>query len=341
MTRANSRLGTRNVAVPAVLLWAIGACSGCFAAATGPENWSHVDFVERYTFSGVVEQNKDLSGIACVSPTRCLIGADEGRNVQVVELSRKDRVLKIIRTVALAKTGKEIDIEAIACEGNRYYIIGSHGLAKKTGDFQSNRYKLFRLKVDPNTGQPDSNPRSLETTSLVGILQRDPVLSAHFDKPLQQKGVNIEGLAIRNGTLYVGLRNPNIDGFAFVIEVKADELFSAAGPPKYVLRRVSLGKGLGIREIVAARSCFLILAGDAGSEPSEDYPQAEDYDGDRGFAIFAWDGQGTQARRVGPIPDAPAKAEAMTILDESADHVTVLVLFDGAANGRPAVYRIH
>jgi hypothetical protein len=310
-------------------------------AAVGPASWSHVDFVERYSIAGEVVQGKDLSGIACVSPSRCLIGADEGRDVQVVELSRQDRSLKVLKTINLVKSGKEIDTEAIACEGDCYYIIGSHGLAKKTGEWQSNRYKLFRLKVDPNTGLPDGKAGSLQVTSLVSVLQADPVLGKYFDKPLQHKGVNIEGLAIRNGTLFVGLRNPNLDGFAFVIEVSAADLFAGRGKPKYALHKLALGKGLGIREIVAAKTCFLIIAGNAGSDPSDEYPRSEDYDGDTGFAMFDWDGFGTQVHRIDSIPRTRGKAEAMTILDESEDHVTVLVLFDGVEGGRPTVYRIH
>jgi hypothetical protein len=312
------------------------------ASGAGWTSWSHVDSVGEYSFVGEVVESRDLSGIACVSRGRCLIGADEGRDVQVVELSRKDRVLKVLETISLAKKdGKEIDTEAIACEGDSYYIIGSHGLAKKTGDFQANRYKLIRLTVDPNTGLAGRRRESVQTTSLVDILQNDPVLGKHFDKPLQQKGVNIEGLAIRGGVLYVGLRNPNLDGFAFVIEVKAADLFAGKGRPRYTLHKLALGKGLGIREIVAAKSCFLIIAGNAGSEPSREYPKAEDYDGDTGFSLVAWDGRGTETHRIGPISDAPAKAEAMTILEESPDQVTVLVLFDGVSGGRPTVYRIH
>jgi hypothetical protein len=324
-----------------VVLWS-QAASGVVQAGSDPSNrWSHIDRVESYSFVGKVLGDKDLSGIACVSPSRCLIGADEGREVQVVELSQEDRTLKVLKTVSLVSTGREIDIEAIACESDCYYIIGSHGLAKKTGTEQRNRYRIFRLKVDHTSGFPEDGQADLEQASLTEILKADPVLGKYFDKPLQHKGVNIEGLAIRDGTLFVGLRNPNLDGFAFVVEVLAADLFAGKGRPSYTLHKVQLGEGLGIREIVAAKSCFLIIAGNAGSEPSREYPKAQDYDKDRGFLMFAWDGDSTEAHRIGPIPDVPAKAEAMTILDESPDHITILVLFDGIAGGRPTVYRIH
>lgn len=303
--------------------------------------WTRVDFVGYYSFEGDVLEDKDLSGIAFVSPTRGLIGADEGGLVQVVELSRSDRRLKVLRTVALGHADEELDIEAIACEGASYYIVGSHGAAKKSGLRQAGRYRIFRLHVNPLTGTPVAGGRALTVTSLSGILADDPTLGRYLGKPLQEKGVNIEGLAVRNGRLFVGLRNPNLDGFAFVVEVPAGDLFTGVKQPPYKLHRLNLGKGLGIREIVAAESGFLVIAGNAGSEPSDKHPHAADYEKGRAFWIFNWDGQSPHVHKIGQIPNAPGKAEAMTILEESAEALMVLILFDGAPRGRPSLYRIH
>lgn len=305
----------------------------------GAKRWTHVEFVEHYAFDGPVLEDEDLSGIACVSPTRCLVGADEGHAVQVLALSRTERTLRVLGTVNLLNPGDEIDIEAIAAEGDSYYITGSHGVAKKSGNLQGSRYRLFRLRVDPATGLPMGT--GAPVTTLGGILRDDPVLGAHFAKPLQQQGVNIEGLAIRNGRLYAGLRNPNLNGYAHVLEVGADEVFATTRSPRYVLHRLPLGRGLGIRELVATRRGLLIIAGNAGSEPSAEHPDAVDYDEKRGYWLFRWDGVGSDVDKIGLIPNAPGKAEAMTVLDESEDAITVLILFDGAENGRPSVYRIY
>ncbi len=308
-------------------------------AADTMGTWSHIEFVGAYTFQGHVLEDKDLSGIACISPTHCLIGADESGTVQVVGLSRANRTLTVLDAVSLLGSGDEIDIEAIAAEGDCYYIVGSHGVAKKSGERQAKRYTICRLRVDPTTGLPINGQVSI--SSLGPILQADKSLGPYFAKPLQQKGVNIEGLAIRNGQLFVGLRNPNLGGYAFVLEVGADEVFSKVQNPAYTLHKVMLGKGLGIREMVAANKGFLIIAGNAGSEPSDVYLQAQDYEKGRGYSIFEWDGQGSAAHRIGSIPNPPGKAEAMSILDEAPDQATVLIFFDGAKQGAPSVYRIH
>jgi hypothetical protein len=327
-------------------------CHGSDGEAAASRNgtrkqWTKIELIGRYSFQGDVIEGEDLSGLACISDKYCLVGADEARAVQVLQLSRDTRSLRVVETISLLQSGDEIDIEGIAAEGDRYYITGSHGISKKQGERQGNRYSIFRLKVDPASGVPPGVsiagvrvPASLEVASLAGILRADPVLGECFGKPLQHKGVNIEGLAARNGRLFVGFRNPNLNGCAFVMEIPADDVFGRRAQPKYALHRLRLGEGLGIREIVAAKSSFLIIAGNAGSEPSEKYVESEDYEEDRGFYLFTWDGKGPDVHRIGRLPGVSGKAEAMTILEEAADHLTVLILFDGPRQGRPSVYRI-
>jgi Protein of unknown function (DUF3616) len=310
------------------------------AAPGDMTKWTHIDFVEHYSFRGTVLEDKDLSGIAFISPTAGLIGADESGAVQVVKLSRGGRTLTVLGGVSLLGSGEEIDIEGIAAEGDCYYVVGSHGVAKKTGEHQARRYTICRLKVDPATGMPVGGGKP-EVASLAGVLEADAILGPYFGKPLQEKGVNIEGLAIRAGRLFVGLRNPNLDGHAFVLEVGADDVFANVPHPPYALHKLMLGAGLGIREIVVAKNGFLMIAGNAGSERSEVYPVAKDYEKKRGYWLFAWDGKGSAVHKIGSIPNPPGKAEAMTILDETADQATVLILFDGPKQGRPSVYRLH
>ncbi len=333
------------------LIALVGVCgllltgSGCTEkepagdVATGAPG--RVEFVESFSFRGSVLEDKDLSGIACISPTRCLIGADEGAAAQVVALSREGRTLRVLATVPLLESGEEMDIEAIAAEGDGYYVAGSHGVAKNSGVRQPSRYTICRLRVDPTTGLPADGSAAVTVASLTAILENDATLGPHFARPLQQKGVNIEGLAVRDGRLFVGLRNPNLDGYAFVVEVAADDVFAKVTQPAYTLHRLRLGRGLGIREIVAAEKGFLLIAGNAGSEPSNAYPKTEDYQERRGYELFRWPSIGADVEKIGSIPNPPGKAEAMTILEEGPDHTTVLVLFDGPKGGAPSVYRLH
>lgn len=315
----------------------------CADSGSSPETdrgsaapWSHVELVDRYSVAGNIREDLNLSGIACLSDKNCLVGDDEGRAVHLAELSRQAKTLKVTKTIPLLRSGKEIDIEAIAAEGDSYYIVGSHGISKKKGEEQENRFKVFRLKMNRQTGEP----AGVDVSSLSGILRADAVLGEHFQMPLQQNGVNIEGLAVRNGRLFVGFRNPSLGGNAFVLEIAAPDVFESRPKPQYVLHKLHLGEGLGIREIVAAKTGFLIIAGNAGSEPSKKFTEPENYEKGREFSLVFWEGKGSEVHRIGTIPDPPGKAEAMTILEESASEVTVLILFDGPKGGQPSVYRL-
>ena len=303
--------------------------------------WTRIELVDRYSFDVAVAQGKDLSGLAFISDRFGLLGADEARQVQVVEMIRPAKTLRVLETITLLRSGSEIDIEAIAADGDYYYIVGSHGAAKASGQQQQNRYRIFRLQVDRATGRP-SGPltASLKTASLVDVLRADPVLGPHFAQPLQRRGINIEGLAARDGRLYVGFRSPNLQGDAFVMEIRAEDVFGGTAWPTYTLHRLRLGPGLGIRDLVAARSGFLLIAGNAGSEPSQEYADSQDYDKDREFFLFDWDGRSAQAHQIGVIPKTTGQTEALTILDQTPDSVTVLILFDGPEGGRPTVYRV-
>ena len=306
--------------------------------------WSHIELKEYFTIKGKVDADEDISGIACINERYGLLGADEDRNVYFIEVSRQNKTLRILGDIELLGSGDEIDIEAIATEDDYYYITGSHGLSKKQGDMESNRFKFFRLKVNPETGMPVERAKSkadfLATSSLTPVLSKDPLLGRHFREPLQQKGINIEGLAVKDGRLYVALRSPNLDGNMFVVELSAKELFDGVAGIDYRLHKLQAGKGLGIREIVRARDCFLIIAGNSGSEPSDEYPQSQDYQKERGFEIFCWDGRSSEVHRIGRIPEAAGKAEAMMVLSENQNGVDVLILFDGPKDGRPTVYSI-
>lgn len=338
----------RPIIVRAVLWGVVASLSAMAACAdqpgttgNGAGSWTRIEEVGRYSLLGSLPDAKNLSGIAFISDRFGLIGADEVRDVQAVEISRPDKTLRVLETIPLVRSGSEIDTEAIAADGDCYYIVGSHGASKKKGERQDNRYGIFRLKVDPATGLPGGlKVAGLQAASLAGVIRAEPVLGEHFGQPLQQKGINIEGLAVRGGQLFVGFRNPNLGGFAFVMEIRADDVFGGSTRPSYTLHKLQLGEGLGIREIVAGKSCFLIIAGNAGSEPSKKYGEAEDYEKDRDFFLFRWDGKGTEVHKIGALPKTDGKAEAMAILEETSDSVTVLILFDGLSRGRPTVYRI-
>ncbi len=294
--------------------------------------------------------NRDLSGIACISDSHCVIASDEGVYIQVCTLSREDKTIVISgkesSKIAMQSpsVGSEIDIEAVTAIGDTYYIMGSHGVAKNSGRFLSPRHTCFRMKIDPETGKQAGK---VEESTVMHVLAADSALRRYYGVVLQQRGINIEGLAAKDGMLYVGFRSPSLNGNAHVIEIAPDELFKKDREKAYTMHTVPLGNGIGIREMVAIDSGFLIVSGNAGSEPGDSRDpdtkaNVKDFEPNRPFSLVFWNGD-DGIQKIGEIPTESTghNVEAMLVLSDTDESIELLMLCDGPAGGNPTVYQIH
>ena len=234
-----------------------------------------------------------------------------------------------------AQGGDELDTEAVAYDDHHFYAIGSHGTARKKNEFQASRYSVYRIDEDGSVRASDR---------LADILATLPGISEHFctgAKPgscetLQEGGANIEGLAARSGSLYVGFRAPSPDGEAFVARVAEDAVFGRADPVPTIFR-LHLGqdansRDLGVRDLAAVSDGFLVLAG-----PS--LPEGDDATGSA--AIFHWqeDAAPRMLRDLGPSRKG-VKPEGLLVLGENSKGYRVLVIHDGVSSGAPLEYQV-
>jgi hypothetical protein len=153
-------------------------------------------------------------------------------------------------------------------------------------------------------------------------------------------GVNIEGLAARNGKLYFGFREPAINKMTYILRVSADALFSG-GDLLARLFTVEAGKASGIRDLLAVPEGLLLLIG-----PDDDSKNVP-------WRIAFWDSSEVTSNIV-PRPLAeltlPAvtgkdcqkemKPEALTLIEDGKDFRRVLILSDGMCDGGPLIFRI-
>jgi hypothetical protein len=291
------------------------------------------------------EEALDISGIASADMRHCIVGSDESFYIQPGIIDSTTRRIESRRPVSLIPTTEadkntEIDIEGVAwCEeDSSYYITGSHGLGKKKGDFQSARNTLFQVPYLGHKGEID--PTAIRRTSLLPLLEKIPEIAPQIQKPLQHNGLNIEGLTASGGLLYIGLRAPNIDGRGLVIAIDPAAAFDGADIPPRV-HTVELGNGRGIREISAIRSGFLILTGNASAEASKKIPDSQAPGPDDRFEILHWNpADGSRVSLLGELPRNGGKAESLLILEENADAVTFIVIFDGLPGGAPVTIRM-
>lgn len=293
---------------------------------------------------------RSLSGIACnlnaAGERVCLMAFDEGTQARYATL-RPNQLVPDPQPVVLVAGQGELDAEGAATDGHYLYVTGSH--SAKRSDCRSNpdSRQVVRLTVDPVTGR--GRPDSLRQSSrLWAVMASIPELKDHVGErqclgsAREQQGINIEGLAVRDGRLYFGFRGPVIDGEAWVLSVDAAALFGK-GDPAAQLSRLALGAHRGIRDMVALKDGFLLLAG------------PDDGQSHQGIAwtLSVWDGH-RSAARVTPQTlatldlsgvalracDEALKPEAITVLAESAQSNQVLVLSDGMCDGGPLSFTV-
>jgi hypothetical protein len=299
--------------------------------------------IESVKIEGDIVKSRDLSALGIVG-NFLVIGSDESDRCQVLESAGRGYTLRKDRDVVLADDGKEVDIEGIACEGRRVYVIGSHSHVRPrlqaADSYAKNRKQIERIRTHPSrdllarfTLQEDGKALSLEKTSLRSVIETNPILGPFAHLPANENGVNIEGLAVKEGRLYVGFRGPILRGnYVPILKCDFDHLDSAE------LLFVNL-EGLGVRDLAAVKEGFLILAGPMG-------------DGPGAAKVFSWNGRDClpggkrpdaagETRELCRIPHKKnAKPEGIVITQESESTYEFLVSFDGLPNGGIERFRL-
>ena len=312
---------------------------------------------------------QSVSGIACNLTAQgkriCLVAFDEGTEARHAEVG--DQALTVdAGRVVLRTGGGELDAEGAATDGRHVYITGSHSAKRSDCAANPGSRHVLRLRLDPATGRAVRTPGGAladvaDSGRLWQIMQAQPGLAPHVGErkclgsapPEEaprlagQQGVNIEGLAVRDGRLYFGFRGPVLNGVALVLSVDADALFAsnAGSSARPALARLALGSGRGIRDMVAVRNGFLLLAG------PDDTPANQN----AGWVVAWWDGQGTaeggvvQPRFLATLDlsrvtlrkcDKELKPEAMAVLEETPAAYQLLVLSDGMCDGGPLAFTV-
>ena len=311
------------------------------ASAEGPgfvAEWS-----VKPEFDGKKKLRKSISGAACapVSPPVCVVALDEKQRTQFFTIDG-DRIVpgKSMRLLPKelngAKTG-EIDAEGAAYGDGFFYLVGSHGLSRKKAEFNPSSFFLFRFPVDRETGSPEFEfsrktvaPEIERTDVLRAILKGAPdPIGQYAEKPLGegQGGVNIEGLAYRDGRLYIGLRGPSVGGRAYLRSVNVDALFSDKKPDLDVIE-LALGSGAGVRDLAAVSDGLIVLSGPVQSKGT--------------YALHHLSLPSLTLSKLADLkmPDKDYKAETVLVLAEDAGSFDMLVMYDGAADGGPEAYRL-
>lgn len=307
---------------------------------------SSISFVETIQIVGNIynddRKNKNISAIEVIGD-RLIVGADEGNKIKILKRNGEGYVVE--RGISLSND-KEIDIEGIAGEGSIVYVVGSHSFKRAQID-ADRTYEQNRNAIEQKFSESDREQRDrlfrldlnadleIEQTSLRSIIDRNDVLRPFSQIPSKENGIDIEGIAVSQGLLYIGFRGPVLrDNWVPILKCKFAKSIDRSD-----LVFVNLG-GRGIRDLTPVRDGFLILAGPVG-------------EGTDSYQLYAWDGEDClpgrrtsgkigQIELLGQIPVYEnAKAEGIAIFTETPSDYEVVIVFDGVANGNLTRFRIN
>ena len=248
----------------------------------------------------------NLSGAACTGDWLWVAG-DEACGVD--RLRRLDPVgreaLRFgeVRDFPLAElldlpgtAGEEADLEGMAVADGFLWVVGSHGLKRKSAKpdrghaenarrlakvaLDGNRRLLACLPIEPDAGgepclvrQAKDGRRALrlkgnaQTNLLTRALADDPHFGPYMAIPGKDNGFDIEGLAVDGRRLLLGLRGPVLRGWSALLEIavetRGDQLRLAPLDDSGTLIRKHFLQleGLGVRDLHFSGDDLYILAG--------------------------------------------------------------------------------
>ncbi|CAA6822117.1 MAG: Unknown protein [uncultured Thiotrichaceae bacterium] len=296
-----------------------------------------------------------VSDISAVEKTASflVIGSDEavGNGQNIIQLFKpsKDSGYELQQNIALSSNkGKELDIEGLTADGDLIYVVGSHSSkrrkVKSNKKYKNNQERFYAREIENEENrdwlyrvQIDDKGREIANSkiSLRKIIKKNKVLEPFSNIPSKENGIDIEGLASKDGWLYLGFRGPVFrKNYVPIMKLKFDQP-EASNRLLYVQLN-----GAGIRSITAVSNGFLIIAGPVGDAVIP-------------HQLYFWDGKDmvpgkdrskSDLGRVKLLAEIPfhkgGKAEGLAVLHENASSYDVLLAYDGVSQQESVMQRL-
>jgi hypothetical protein len=298
-----------------------------------------------------------LSAMALVD-SDLFVGSDEGVVLDRISALGPDRygqarqfpLLDLLDLPNRTGEDDEIDIEGLDLGDDCVWLVGSHtwtrGKPKEDPprdleliQANANRHVLARLpllasgsagrEIPEASGKPAAArlPIGKRQGALPKSLRRDPHIGLFRKLPSKENGLDIEGIAVRDDQVFLGLRGPVLRGIAIVLEVmlhlrKPDRLeLATLGEDGARSRKHFLDlSGNGVRDLHRDGDDLLILSG-----PTADL--------DGRCSIWRWREPWAEAANSFTAPGARLKRLLRIPVGNDDDHPEAFVILPGG-NGR-------
>jgi hypothetical protein len=232
----------------------------------------------------------NLSASVRVNDT-LFVGADEACAIErlVIDGERcgDHESIPLALLLDLADPDAEADIEGLAVEDGWLWVVGSHARTRpkpkkskridlaELANLKDTRPRCLLARIPLVEAQGVCSPvkvcgdrraglvpQSKHGSDLARLIAADPLLKPFTRVPAKEGGLDVEGIAVCNERVALGLRGPVIATYAMLLELeikakKSGKLAIERGPAKRLLAL----EGLGIRDLKRRGDDLLILAG--------------------------------------------------------------------------------
>ncbi|MEQ1953877.1 DUF3616 domain-containing protein [Mesorhizobium yinganensis] len=319
-----------------------------------------------------IEQSHNMSGLIFLDPDWCVMVADEKRGVHRLRVVRDakgiphflyDAALDLVlpsetflqnHGIGVEDIDKlELDLEAVARNGDDILFVGSHANKRKRGQVNPASHLVAIASVSDLRSKSEVPARWASLDGLFGAIN---VLRDRLNKQLQCGGLNIEGATVFGKNLLIGLRSPTHgtdgnDSGAYVISTSVEKLVDEDfyGATLHVLPTDR--PFIGIRSMETVRDAVLVITGDAGvpglvdKQGNPKVPECgsnlNEEDAGRPFQLRVWKPSTGDAFEPDPIvtfkpvveDDAegkPSLAKLEAIADDPGSPGAFFILYDGS-----------
>lgn len=221
------------------------------------------------------------------------LAADEHASIESLAKSRSEwgghRSFALDSLLPVSFPDEEADLEGLAAEDGWLWVVGSHGRTRpkpekapdatidleKLADLNNTASRAFLARIPLVEQEGRWTPVATEGDRRAGILRqkahgnalskalkRDALLRPFTRIPAKEGGIDVEGIAVCDGRVALGLRGPVIATHAVLLEIevgaKRSGRLKLTSPP---VKRLLALEGLGIRDLKRCDDDLLILAG--------------------------------------------------------------------------------
>jgi hypothetical protein len=301
----------------------------------GHASFALKDFIRLPALGTDFDQEVDIEGMDYDGSYLWLVGSHSFKRKKAESKKPEDHNDPAKMIAKLARVDKEGNRFILA---RRPLVAGDDGLkvpAREGADADGRPLKAAQL---PGDVQSNALTKALEVGD--GGDKGDPHLSKFLKVPGKDNGLDIEGLAVRDDRIFLGLRGPVLRGWAVVLEISVEAGDDGAlslkgiGPGGRPYKKHFLElEGMGVRDLCVDGKDILVLAG-----PSMNL--------DGPVGVYRWGGALTASAeslvrrdsltRVLAIPhgDGTDHAEGFTFVPGEGRPRQVLVVYDSPGDHR-------